>query len=171
MPESNNLLRFATNLSERKTELDKNYFEQFIQPAWEAFEKIYSECVLTIKECIEFLGSDEFRYEKLMERIGRESVLAQDLRWDLVRLMSQVTFSESYAKTDLFNSVVFFLFSIVEYLSDQGIVAALFQINWEINGEINNEQSAKVFLDERLVEIRSQYHEVASKYQRLKASF
>lgn len=39
LPENNNLIRFVISLSERKTELDKSYFEQFIQPAWDTLRK------------------------------------------------------------------------------------------------------------------------------------
>ena len=61
LPENNNLIRFVTSLSERKTELEKSYFEQFIQPAWDTFEKIYSEYAVSVKKNIEFLESEEFQ--------------------------------------------------------------------------------------------------------------
>ena len=166
MSENNNLIPFARSLTERKTELDKSYFEQFIQPAWDALEKNYSEYVASFKEYIDFLESDEFQYETLLERIQSESIQAQSLRTDFIRVLTQIPSSKSHTKTGLFNSVMSFILSIEEYLGIQGIAAASF----EINCGRNDKKQAKNFLDKALVEIEGQYQKVTSEYKKIRTT-
>jgi hypothetical protein len=159
------LFQFARNLAERETELDKNYLEQNVLLAWNAFEKIHSEFMASFMKYFEFLISDEFQYTTLLERIQLESIRAQNLRADFVKVLTQIPSFKSYTKTELFNSVMSFALSLEEYLGVWGIVAPSF----EINGGSNDKRQVKFFLDKMLGEIQGQYQKVSSKYQNLEA--
>ncbi len=41
LSELNDILQLARSLTERKIELDKEYFENFILPAWNAFVRVH----------------------------------------------------------------------------------------------------------------------------------
>ena len=163
--ENNSLIQFAISLSEQKTELDKSYFEQFIQPAWEAFEKIYSEYAESVKKNMEFLESEEFQYKTLLDEIQHGSLHVQRLRWEFIRGLAQIHHSEHHSESNWFDSVILFSLSVEEYLSYQGIIGTVFQVNCGRN----DIKQMKKFLEDTQVDIQGLYQKAVNEYHKLSA--
>ena len=91
------LLEIVKNIASHKAELDKRYFEQFIQPAWEAFTKVHETYKQLFREHVDFVSKDDYNSNALIERAKRDYIYMTDLRVTLVEIVEN--FPSSKLKT------------------------------------------------------------------------
>ena len=84
-----NLVEFVRGCITRKGEADKAYFEQFLLPAWEAFNRVHENYKASFKEYVNLL-SEEMEIEDLVERIRDDSIYTRDLRFKLLVMVKSI---------------------------------------------------------------------------------
>jgi len=187
LSELSTLLQFARGLAERKAELDKKYFEQFIQPAWSAFVKVHENYKSSFKKYLEYVNGDEYKVSDLIESIRQDSIDSTDLRSELAAIVhylpsSTLKVSEEYlinlarAITQYFN-----VREQIKYVKNKEGVSIVVQdsrpmsnfarydaiISLSRNGTDNKEE-AKRILERVMRELHSGYDKAAHHYYELK---
>ncbi len=84
------LVETLRNLAQRKSELDKEQFENFVQPIWEAFEKVHENYKTCFNEYVDYLSKEDFDVDKLIEKIKLDSINSLDLRNNLYSLIEHL---------------------------------------------------------------------------------
>jgi hypothetical protein len=84
------LLEMTKSLVSRKAELDKAYFEHFIEPAWDLLIKIHENYKSSFQGYIEFVESDKYEPQNLIERLRQDSFQTQDFRTELVEIIKNI---------------------------------------------------------------------------------
>jgi len=92
------LLGILRELVSKKGELDKSYFENFIQPTWESFEKIHELYKTSFREYTNFIQKDDAQVDTLLEMIRRDFIYSQDLRVQLKNLAQIIPSSKFKTK-------------------------------------------------------------------------
>ena len=59
------LLELVRSLVQRKSEIDKEYFENFIQPIWEKFDAVHKEYVRVFLSCKDYFPKSVDRVREL----------------------------------------------------------------------------------------------------------
>ncbi len=81
------LLEITRKLVNRKAELDKVYFDQFVRPAWELFSQIHENYKITFREYIKFVESDDYDPKVLIDKIRQDSFQTQDMRNEMAEIV------------------------------------------------------------------------------------
>lgn len=84
------LIEMVRTLISRKAELDKQYYEQFIQPTWEAFVKVHEDYKNSFREYANSVSKEDFQVKTLVEQIQQDSVYTSDLRTELRKLIKNL---------------------------------------------------------------------------------
>ncbi len=90
LPELIGLIDIAVKMVGRKSELDKEYFDQFVQPLWENFVKIHVEYKESFQKYIDFINSDDFQLESLKDMIRKDSIRTSDWRSELEKSIAHL---------------------------------------------------------------------------------
>lgn len=107
------LLETLRRLVSRKAELDKEYFENFIQPAWEAFLKVHRDYKTSFREYAELVAQDNYPISTLVERLRQDSIYTRDLRSELWEIIKHIPSARGKTKED---SLSAFSKDMVNYL-------------------------------------------------------
>ncbi len=84
------LFDILRNAVSQKKELDRQYFENFVEPIWALFNKVHDNYKTTFREYSEIVSEKDFDPEKLVDRIRRDSIHTNDIRTSLNGLVSQI---------------------------------------------------------------------------------
>lgn len=116
------LVELLRGLAQRKNELDKEYFLNFIQPSWELFcdiHKRYKETFANHQNLILQSDDESFieTFDEFLETLNRDLTLSSDLRNELGSLIKHLPSSGIKTKeTHLSN----FINSISDYFRSNG---------------------------------------------------
>jgi len=77
------LVETARKMVARKGELDRAYFEDFVQPVWDAFVKVHEDYKKSFREYAELLAKPDCTKAQLIERVRSDSIYTEDLRGEL----------------------------------------------------------------------------------------
>jgi hypothetical protein len=80
------LLELLRSLVQRKGELDEKYFNNFILPAWEAFEKVPNNYKASLAEYTRILSDRNLQVSSLIDKIMHDSIQTADLRSQLYHI-------------------------------------------------------------------------------------
>lgn len=118
------IVGFLKNLIEKKGEIDDRYFEQFIQPTWEAFLRIHEDYKTSLKSYTESLSDERVPTESIRTRIAQDSIYANDLRSELGAIVRNLPSPRFKTKgeyvSDFVNNLVTYFdsFQIESHASD-----------------------------------------------------
>jgi hypothetical protein len=84
------LLELTRKLVSRKAELDKEFFTQFVEPAWMLFVNIHQNYNLSFQDYIEFTQSDKYKVSALLEKIRQDSFQTNDARAELTAVIKNL---------------------------------------------------------------------------------
>jgi len=84
------LLDLTRKLVTRKTELDKEYFDNFVKPIWICFQKVHEDYKKSFLAYSVELSKDNFDIDKLISKIRQDSIYTKDLRNELYAIFSSV---------------------------------------------------------------------------------
>jgi hypothetical protein len=82
-----NLLELTRNLASRKSQLNKEYFENFIEPIWDAFIKVHDNYIKSMKEYYDLLSDESVKITTLINKIENDSLFTINLRAELYSLV------------------------------------------------------------------------------------
>ena len=112
---SSELIGFVSLIRElagRKAELDKAYFDNFIQPTWDVFLKIHQAYKSAFTQYIVTASKDQVQLESLLETIRQDYIFNSDLRSELSKLIKNFPTTRFKIKEDYLNK---FTEAIVNY--------------------------------------------------------
>jgi len=95
------LLNLLKGLVNSKAELDSKYFDNFIKPVWESFEKTHKNYKTTFEEYYEMVTKDDFHLKSLLRKIERDDLLSEDLRGELGSMVNNLPPSRMKAKYEI----------------------------------------------------------------------
>ena len=81
------MIELIRALAQRKSELDKEYFENFILPIWNTFIKVHDNYKETFKEYVEMAENKNVSVDVLINRIREDSIYTSDIRSELDSLI------------------------------------------------------------------------------------
>ncbi len=84
------LTQIFMNLASKKAELDERYFEQFVQPAWEAFEKVHQDYKSSFKKYTELLSEENAQLAPIIDQVRQDSIYTSDLRSEVRKLVKHL---------------------------------------------------------------------------------
>jgi hypothetical protein len=93
------LLEIVRTLVSRKAELDKQYFDQFIQPMWDTFVRIHEDYKRSFKEYAKLASENTVPVKDLIAQINRDAVYTADLRSELRKLIKYLPASTLKTKS------------------------------------------------------------------------
>ncbi len=102
------------SLAQRRNELDKEYFENFIEPIWKSFSSIHNDYKEAFSRYQNSVWQDKSLdiVNKMIETITRDSALTSDLRSELRSLISNLPSAKMKVKVILLSN---FTKSILDY--------------------------------------------------------
>ena len=107
------LVETLRKLASRKAELDKEYLENFIQPTWEAFEKVHLDYKNSFTEYIRLLSEKDCDIPALIEKIHQDSLQTEDLRVNFSEILKSIPQASFKAKE---KSLRAFIYWMSEYI-------------------------------------------------------
>lgn len=179
------LLKLVRELVGRKSELDRMYFEDFVQPIWDTFLEIHKNYKDSFQKYIDLLllGDDEkISAEELVSQLFQDSTYTADLRSELGNLIKNLPSSRFKARRD---HLIDFLEAVVGYFDSKGkpiyrFAQQLHQYNPPryqaviyISRKGDNfltEETIKMF-EELLKVLQFRYGEVSNTYHQLRKVF
>ena len=78
------LLNALVKVVDRKASLDRKYFEDFIQPTWEAFVKVHTDYMHSLEAYQNAIKDTAEPVTELIETIRHDFVMTTDLRTELM---------------------------------------------------------------------------------------
>ncbi|HXQ33278.1 MAG TPA: hypothetical protein VN843_04575 [Anaerolineales bacterium] len=85
------LFEIARKLASRKAELDRNYFDEFIQPLWDKFVEIHNNYKTTFQEYTKLATeNNDGDISSIIEQIRQDSMYSEDLRNELRSMVNNV---------------------------------------------------------------------------------
>jgi hypothetical protein len=84
------LFEIARKLASRKAELDKSYFDEFIQPLWNKFVEIHNNYKTTFQEYTKLAIENDGDTASIIEKIRQDSIYSEDLRSELKNMVNGV---------------------------------------------------------------------------------
>ena len=100
------LIKTLKDLAEQKGKLDKAYFENFVQPIWEAFIKVHEDYKESFREYARLVSEENIEVEVLLQRIREDSMYTADLRSELGKLMQYIPSSPLSVKEHYINDFI-----------------------------------------------------------------
>jgi hypothetical protein len=110
------LVEFSRKLVSRRAELNKSYFEQFIEPAWKAFVKIHEDYMKALREYAELISKEDIDIETLVTRISHDSIYTRDMRTELYGILEHMPSARLKTRERYFFD---FQVSIIHYFDDR----------------------------------------------------
>jgi hypothetical protein len=170
------LMALATDVITKKSELDKTYFEQFIQPIWEAFNEIHDDYKSSFRKYLDYIAQDDYNVDLLLETIRNDSIDTSDLRSELRKLIEYLPSANLKARKETLKS---FVEAIREYFDIRHTggdltTNGLRNIRWmgyltlsRNKDDSMRDSTAKLF-DDLLRLIQAEFDKVADTYYSLK---
>ena len=177
------LIELVRTLVGRKAQLDKEYFENFVQPTWDAFVGIHENYKSSFREYAEFVPQNEQLPMTLVELITRDSIHTADLRSELRKLLKnlpsataktrQIYLSDFVKSLDMYfdiesNVNLSLAARSAEYGLEYNRVRFLALRNLGRMGENRNKAEEKEMFDQLVVILQIKYEKVADAYYRLR---
>lgn len=185
------LIELTRNLASRKSQIDKEFFENFIDPIWTTFIKVHEDYKKSIGNYSNMLANKDIKISAIIEEIQKDSLFTSDLRAELYSIIENTPsprfISHQGILGDFKHAVVYYLtyrniyegkdmndFLEREKLSKkfpslraQMIRTPLLVYLMRKGEETNREQAQRTFLHV-LDELQELYSEVANYYQMLR---
>lgn len=112
------MIELLRGLAQRKNELDKEYFENFITPIWNAFNVIHNNYKETFQEYIKVAKSEDDNVDSLMTRVREDSIYTANMRAELGSLIRHTPIP---AQKALEGKLLTFFYFLNYYFSNQEI--------------------------------------------------
>lgn len=107
------LLEVTRKLASRKAELDKEYFENFVEPIWNAFNKVHESYKESFKDYLDLLAKDDHTIQALIQKISEDSIFTDDVRNELRSLLEHIPSIRFKTKAEYLAN---FIQAIITYL-------------------------------------------------------
>ena len=101
-----------------KRDLDKDYFDQYINPIWEQFNDIHNDYKSSFKNYIDLASSDDFDESILIRKISHDSIFSSDLRTRLKASIEYIPNKNGSKEKD--HCLVLFINNIYNYFGAEG---------------------------------------------------
>ena len=85
-----NLIELTRILVSRKSQLDKEYFDNFVEPIWVAFVKVHDDYMNSMKEYYDFLSDENTKISVIISKIENDSLFTTNLRGELYSLIENI---------------------------------------------------------------------------------
>ena len=131
-----NLLKLVKDLVSSKAELDKNYFDNFIDPAWASFEDCHKNYKAAFVHYYAMVDTDDFQIRELLENIKNDEILFSDLRSRLNSMVQNFPTGKMKVKEKF---LVEFIASTGDYFDNRGYLRTL-------TSQIDEEQKSPVMM-------------------------
>jgi hypothetical protein len=186
--EFSNLLQLARSLAERKSELDKSYFENFIAPAWNSFTRVHEDYLFSYDKYLKHVTSNAYDVKGLIESVRQDSFRTANLRAELVAILKNlppssfavgekqlgefvkairnyfyVSLAIKYEKRDNEEAVV------LEQLKPSNNHRYYLVISLSRNG-VNDKEKIKYHIEKTILSLQKGYEGIANRYYYLKKS-
>jgi hypothetical protein len=89
------LVSLVKEFTPKKKELNREYFNSFIHPAWELFSKIHEDYISSIRKYSDMLLKSEVTASSLIAEIRQDLILTQNLRIELGKMLGNFPFRYS----------------------------------------------------------------------------
>ncbi len=117
------LIEQARKLLERKSELDKEYFKNFVQPIWESFSEVHEDYKQSFNRYLDLISNDNCingsLVGELIDIMQKDSIYSADLRSELESLIKYLPSSEMKVKEKF---LVDFTNAILRYFLVEGML-------------------------------------------------
>jgi hypothetical protein len=115
-----NLLNIARTLVERKGKLNKDYFDNFIQPMWDSFNKIHENYKISFREYAELILKNNIDKKSLIDKIHQDSKYTEDLRKEFGILIDNIPSSPTGVGNHILKE---FILSLRNYFTTRAILS------------------------------------------------
>ena len=163
------MLRAAT---QRKFELDKEYFENFIEPIWESFEIVHKNYVDSFLKCKKTLDDDKAEVDKILTSLDQllenDSIVHSGTRRELNQMIENIPTSAGKLKEKLLSE---FVEEINTYFVSPGwrSLRVLLELTiHRLNKKEVNVEATKYAVTGMLEHVHEQHERIASKYYPVK---
>ena len=134
------LIGLLRGLFQRKAEISREYFEDFIEPIWVSYVKVHENYKVSFNEYTKIVSSKDFDTSFLIDKIRRDSIYSEDMRAELEALIETIlhaTGKKSYMELEYLTRVepsqlngksgklLAFLLSITTYFGAQSTLNAV----------------------------------------------
>ncbi len=106
------LIKLAREMLEKKREFEKEFFQNYVEPAWQLFQKIHKDYKDSFLEYSNYVSGSNIDIDYLINKVRRDSILSVDFRYELFAVVG-VLRNSNLAKTQ--DPVISFLESISDY--------------------------------------------------------
>lgn len=110
------LSQLMFSLVGKKAELDRKYFDQFVQPAWEAFEGVHENYKARFKEWGQQLTDGSVTLRTVIDQIGHERIYTSDARSQLLNMVGQLPTARLKTKQSY---VTEFVEAVADYFTER----------------------------------------------------
>ncbi len=184
------LVDLLRKLAQRKSELDKAYFDNFVDPIWYSFKQIHADYKASFLQYAKLASENELSRKQLIERVRQDSISTADLRAELNGLVRTLP---NQGKAD--STLHRFLLSLSYYFETPSLIRAdqnnqTFHLEYGPQDEIATNfpryhsiialtrmsddeviRKAENFFNRSLVIIQDDYSIVAGNYYELRKDF
>ena len=170
-----NLFELLRKLVQRKSELDKEYFENFIEPVWQTFKKVHENYRDSFIKYMKFLDNESIDVskvrEQLLQMLDIDSIQYSDARRELKEMIENTPIDYPVIGNNL---LLRFIDGITSYFSSVNL-RSLRSYAHEIFSKISKDKSLEVEKAKSIIlnfqhYIQKKYKSVASIYYELKKS-
>ena len=172
------LLELVRSLIQRKSELDKEYFEDFIKPVWLKFDRVHSKYIEAFSECKNYLESQNFQDEfdeyeiikPVLKILNKSSLMNSESRVELNKLIQNLpTQSHGTPREKLLSDFIETLFSYFTTPELKSLRKVL-EDNLYILKKSHklNKENALQIIEVMIKHIKQHYEDVADKYYQLR---
>jgi hypothetical protein len=175
------LAELIRGLAQRKNELDKQYFENFIKPIWESFSVVHKDYKESFTKYHNLLLQNESSskiIEDILALLSQDSELTSDLRSELSSLIKNLPSSAMKAKESL---LLNFISAIMGYFHDDNrqvvpiinLRAAMLEVVSDVAeiasfDEDVTKENLKKILENSIHHIQLHYAEVSDSYYQIR---
>ena len=180
-----NLLELVRSLVQRKSELDREYFENFIQPIWQKFDAVHKEYAQVFLDCEKYLKGEKdekFSYgdDVIIDRLAgilKRSAVTHSERVELSKLLNHIPAQSFENKREIllsnFSKALIIYFDGFRDFSNTWELKSLRRMlkhnfgTLRRSGKFNQENTLYV-IDVMLKHIAENYEGVADRYYELR---
>lgn len=107
VPEIIELLSLLKGLVRAKADLEKDYFQTFLQPIWESFIRVHENYIETSKNYYQdIIGAEADPQSVLLEQIFQDSIYSRNLRIELEQLIKNAPLPLARADKRIFSDFI-----------------------------------------------------------------
>ncbi len=92
------LIEYAIKGLNTKSRLDKEYFDRFIEPIWDEFQKVHDDYKASFRNYIDMMSQPQCNVDAVLKALLADSVDTEDMRIRLEKLMDHLPPARSKAK-------------------------------------------------------------------------